>query len=208
MTTTTSSLFDNCTLQKVFIHEAIRYCLKNRKNGIRLGNDKDARAFMSEVQDYIVKHDSRGMYNTYKQIWDAFEKYGINTSIELINLMDNKRDELAGLGFDMSKIKVNKSSKMKKTEYKSFGHRSSIGMDDTRTLVVRSKYGNYPVMFYDFIGAVRNCQELTNIKLDYHYATGCKYYDVRPILKMNWDALPEYKKNATVVCDSSDIEEA
>ena len=211
MTTTTTSsatLFENRTLQKAFIQDAIKVCLRFRKNAIRLGNVKDARAFMAEVHDYLIKHDSCGLYTTYENIWNALERYGVTTGMELITLMDNKREELTGLGYDMSKIKTIKSDEFKKSGYKSFGRRSSIGMDDTRTIVIRSKYGNYPPMFYDYEGPVRNCPEMTKIKLDYHWATGCKYYEVRPILKMNWDALPEDKKNCTVVCDSSDIEEA
>ena len=84
---TTVTLFDNRTLQKVFLQDGIKAVLNKRKSPLRLENEKDGRVFFSDVQDYIIKHDSRGLYTTYSNIITAFKKYGVNSGVGLIVVM-------------------------------------------------------------------------------------------------------------------------
>ena len=200
---TTVTLFDNRTLQKVFLHDGIKAILNKRKSPLRLENEKDGRVFFSDVQDYIIKHDSRGLYTTYPNIMAAFKKYGVNNGVELIVAMFDRKEQLEEQGYDMSKIK-DPMELIKK--YNVVGRRSYIDMDTTRTLVVRSKYGNYPVLFYDWNGPICDCPAMWAIKLDYHYQTGCKYFETRPILYSTWMELPKELQNASCVVDSSDME--
>ena len=200
---TTVTLFDNRTLQKVFLHDGIKAILNKRKSPLRLENEKDGRVFFSDVQDYIIKHDSRGLYTTYPNIMAAFKKYGVNNGVELIVAMFDRKEQLEEQGYDMSKIK-DPLELIKK--YNVVGRRSYIDMDTTRTLVVRSKYGNYPVLFYDWNGPICDCPAMWAIKLDYHYQTGCKYFETRPILYSTWMELPKELQNASCVVDSSDME--
>ena len=51
---TTVTLFDNRTLQKVFLQDGIKAVLNKRKSPLRLENEKDGRTFFSDVQDYII----------------------------------------------------------------------------------------------------------------------------------------------------------
>lgn len=200
---TTVTLFDNRTLQKVFLHDGIKAILNKRKSPLRLENEKDGRVFFSDVQDYIIKHDSRGLYTTYPNIMAAFKKYGVNNGVELIVAMFDRKEQLEEQGYDMSKIK-DPMELIKK--YNVVGRHSYIDMDTTRTLVVRSKYGNYPVLFYDWNGPICDCPAMWAIKLDYHYQTGCKYFETRPILYSTWMELPKELQNASCVVDSSDME--
>ena len=201
---TTVTLFDNRTLQKVFLQDGIKAVLNKRKSPLRLENEKDGRVFFSDVQDYIVKHDSHGLYTTYANIAAAFKKYGVNNGVELIVAMFVNKEHLNAQGYDMSKIKDPKELIKK---YNVVSHNSYIDMDTTRTLVVRSKYGNYPVLFYDWNGPICDCPALWAIKMDYHYQTGCNYYEVRPILYSTWMELPKELQNATCIVDSSDMED-
>lgn len=200
---TTVTLFDNRTLQKVFLHDGIKAVLNKRKSPLRLENEKDGRVFFSDVQDYIIKHDSHGLYTTYPNIMAAFKKYGVNNGVELIVAMFDRKEQLEEQGYDMSKIK-DPMELIKK--YNVVGRHSYIDMDTTRTLVVRSKYGNYPVLFYDWNGPICDCPAMWAIKLDYHYQTGCKYFETRPILYSTWMELPKELQNASCVVDSSDME--
>ena len=200
---TTVTLFDNRTLQKVFLQDGIKAVLNKRKTPLRLENEKDGRVFFSDVLDYIIKHDSHGLYTAYANILAAFKKYGVNNGVELIVAMFDRKEQLEEQGYDMSKIK-DPLELIKK--YNVVGRRSYIDMDTTRTLVVRSKYGNYPVLFYDWNGPICDCPALWAIKLDYHYQTGCKYFETRPILYSTWMELPKELQNASCVVDSSDME--
>lgn len=201
---TTVTLFDNRTLQKVFLQDAIKEILNKRKSPFRLENSKDGRTFLSDVQDYVIKHDSRNLYMTYSSIIQAFRKYGVYSGDDLLVAMYEKRDELSKQGYDMSKIKDPKEIIKK---YNVVGRTSYIDMDTTRTLVVRSKYGNYPVRFYDYNGPVMDSPQLRAIQLDYHYSTGCPFFERRAILLSTWLELPEERKYATCSVDGTDLEE-
>ena len=201
---TTVTLFDNRTLQKVFLQDGIKAVLNKRKSPLRLENEKDGPTCFSDVQDYIIKHDSHRLYTTYANIAAAFKKYGVNNGVELIVAMFVNKEHLNVQGYDMSKIKDPKELIKK---YNVVSHNSYIDMDTTRTLVVRSKYGNYPVLFYDWNGPICDCPALWAIKMDYHYQTGCNYYEVRPILYSTWMELPKELQNATCIVDSSDMED-
>lgn len=202
---TTITLFDQRTIQRAPIQDAIKAILKARKAPFQLSKKKDGLVFLSDVQDYVVKHDSFGKYLTYSAIGTALKKYGIQSGAQLLEFMNSHREELAANGYDMNKIK---DPLAYKKYYKSMGKTNYIDMDIKRTLAVRSKYGMYPVMFYEYEGALVTGQQINNIKIDYHYATGCKYYDVRPILLDTWLTLPEDKKVATCVVDKSDMKTA
>ena len=201
---TTITLFDNVTLQKVFLQEGIKAVLAKRKTPLRLDNEKDGRTFLSDVQDYVIKHDSRSLYTTYANIIAAFKKYGVNSGVELILAMYEKREELAAKGYPMDKIK-DPMELIKK--YNIVSHRSSIDMDTTRTLVVRSKYGTTEPLFYDWNGPLVDCPQLWAIKMDYHYKTGCSYYEARPILYSTWFELPKERQIASCTVDNSDLDD-
>lgn len=203
-TTTACTLFDNRTLQKVFLHEAIIAVLKKRKMPLRLENVKDERGFFSDVVDYVTQHESHNLYNSWRDVKNAFEKYGIHSGAELMVAMYERREELAKQGYPMDKIKDPKEIIRK---YNIQGHTSYVGMDTERTVVVRSKYGNFPLRFYNFVGPLEDGPQLRAIQYDYHISTGCPYFERRPILLSTWLELPEERKYATCTVDGTDFEE-
>lgn len=77
----------------------------------------------------------------------------------------------------------------------------------TRLMVVRSKYGTSEVKFYTISGGSinQNDPRINSIKAAYHYETGCRYFEARPILYSSWINLPVERQNATVMTDSSDM---
>jgi len=79
--------------------------------------------------------------------------------------------------------------------------------DKTRLMVVRSKYGTSEVKFYTISGGSinQNDPRISAIKAAYHYETGCRYFEARPILYSSWINLPVERQNATVMTDSSDM---
>lgn len=204
MKTTNCTLFDNRTLQKAFIQDAIKAILKKLKKPLRLENEKDGRSFISAVHDYLIKHESHNLYTTYFGIVDAFKKYGINNGTELIIAIFERREELATQGYRVEMIK-DPAELIKK--YNIQAHNTYIDMDTTRTLVVRSKYGTTQPLFYDWNGPLRDCPELWAIRLDYHYRTGCKYFETRPILYSTWMDLPKERQIATCIADGTDFDE-
>lgn len=199
----TITLFDQRSIQRAPIQDAIKAILKARKSPFQIDKKRDGLVFLSDVQDYVVKHDSFGKYLSYRAVTDACRKYGVVSGAELLKYMNDHRDEMIAAGYDMSKIK---DPEAYKKYYKSFGKTSYIGMDEARTIVVRSKFGDCPPMFYEYFGPVCTGQQINNIKTDYHYATGCKYYDARPILLSTWQNLPEDRKNGTVTVDKTDLD--
>lgn len=188
-----STFFTVRTLQKAFLYDAIRNTLFRTKP-FMADNTKACSNFMSAVIDYVVKHDNHGFYPTFRKVWSKFNDEGIKSGSDLVQVMLNNKDLLTKAGYKMDHIKVKRTVE---TEYKSFGRNSHVGMDETRTLAVRSKFGGYDVKFYEFNGAIRDCKQLNDIKLDYHYSTGCKYYEVRPILLSTWLTLSPEQQYAT-----------
>lgn len=196
------TLFDNRTLQKAFLQDAIIAVLKSRVSPIRMNFKKDCIAFLSDVQDYVVHHDSHGLYPNYKSVSAAFKKYGVTDGEILVQAMDSKRIDLEAVGYPMKRL-VTKDMQIEhvsraRTNFRSLGSLSYLGMDTRRTIVVRSKNGNFKPLFYEFHGKIKsNDPRLNEIKLDYHYATGCHYCDARPILLDTWLSLSEEEKYKT-----------
>ena len=76
-----------------------------------------------------------------------------------------------------------------------------------RLMAVRSKYGTSEVKFYTISGGSinQNDPRVNAIKAAYHYETGCRYLEARPILYSSWINLPVERQTATVMTDSSDM---
>lgn len=68
-----------------------------------------------------------------------------------------------------------------------------------RTLVVRSKYGEYPLKAYCISGGslTSNDKRISHIKSLYRYETGCNYLEARPVLYTTWIDLPDEMKYQT-----------
>lgn len=196
----TNTFFTIKSIQKVYLYDAIKAVLFSTKPFV-VSNSKSCKNFIDAVINYVVIHKNNGLYPTYRSVYEKFNKDNITSGKDLVNVIIDNKEMLSKIGYKIDKLKVpSKSPKTRKKnldEYKSFGRNSYIGMETTRTLAVRSKLGGHEVKFYEYSGALKSDEQLTNIKMDYHYSTGCKYYDVRPILLSTWLTLSPERQVAT-----------
>lgn len=134
-------------------------------------------------------------FKNYQQVYDAAKKAveeGKEISSENLTALQRKGAEYIkanGRGLSIEEVQ-NETDDVK-----------------TRLMVVRSKYGTSEVKFYTVNGGSikNNDPRINSIKAAYHYETGCRYFEARPILYSTWINLPVERQNATVMTDSSDM---
>lgn len=203
-----TNLFDFSlkTLQRAPLQEAIKIVLGKRKSNLWINKEKDARVFFYDVIEYIRTHDSAGRYTNAHNIVEGFKHYNVKNGIELFMLMDENREVLQKNGYNMDRLK-NPTLILEKYHIKHCGEGVHIDPSTVRRIIVRSKFGNFPVHTYEYAGAVCDGEQMRQIRYDYHRQTGCSYFETRPILESTWLALPVEMQNGTCVCDYSDMEE-
>lgn len=195
-----NTIFTEKTASAVFLKIGIMDALDASK-AFNSNSKKSAETFYSLVINKVVNNmHTSNVYKSILQVQSGFAKYGIKNSTDLVNAIVEAKDNLKKSGYaGVAKVKSIKEYK----KFKSVGKKSHVGLDPVRTVAVRSQYGQFPVLFYEnFSGTMdsRNNKQLTQIKLDYHYATGCKYYEARPILLSSWLDLDDERKICT--CNS------
>lgn len=185
------------TLKEVLIVKGIKEVLRTYKGTLDLNNKKHTSALYTQVLNYCVTSYSAGKFET---VWDVKramnEVLHIEGATMLAEILNKNMRKLKKANFSYTYIRLKKEKKFKYVK----GRRSHIGADMTRTVAVRSKYGNTPVMFYEIHGALSTaaCSEINAIKMSYKYDTGCNYYEARPILLSTWLELPEWNQQSTV----------
>lgn len=185
------------TLKEVFIVKGIKEVLRTYKNTLDLNNKKHTSALYTQILNYCATHYSAGKFGTALDVKRSMsEVLHIESATMLGEILNKNVKKLKKANFSYTYIRLKKEKKFKYVK----GHRSHIGADMTRTVAVRSKYGNTPVMFYEIHGALSTVanSELNAIKMSYKYDTGCNYYEVRPILLSTWLELPEWNQQSTV----------
>ncbi len=185
------------TLKEVFIVKGIKEVLRTYKNTLDLNNKKHTSALYTQILNYCATHYSAGKFGTALDVKRSMsEVLHIESATMLGEILNKNVKKLKKANFSYTYIRLKKEKKFKYVK----GHRSHIGADMTRTVAVRSKYGNTPVMFYEIHGALSTVanSELNAIKMSYKYDTGCNYYEVRPILLSTQLELPEWNQQSTV----------
>ncbi|WQJ53682.1 MAG: hypothetical protein [Wendovervirus sonii] len=184
----------------VFLRIAIEDALASVK-AFNITNKKAVDNFMAEVirQAQQFNNEHNPFYNKAASfIKGKFSSYEINSSTDLVNALVKNRQgmrkqmHLQLLYTRTKKIKDNTVVKVKK-------YTSDKGLDIERTIAMRSQFGGYQVLFYPFNGTLgkATAHQLNQLKLDYHYTTGCPYYQARPILLSTWQNLDEEHQNAS-----------
>ena len=185
------------TLKEVFIVKGIKDVLRTYKGTLDLNNIKHISALYTQILNYCATHYSAGKFGTVRDVKRAMsEVLHIESATMLGEILNKNVNKLKKANFSYTYIRLKKEKKFKYVK----GHCSHIGADMTRTVAVRSKYGNTPVMFYEIHGAFTTeaGSEINAIKMSYKYDTGCSYYEVRPILLSTWLELPEWNQQSTV----------
>lgn len=183
------------TLKEVILIDGFKRVLRQQKSTVNLDNVKAVNTLYMGIINHITYNFNANKFKNHQEVIKAMENVlGITGPKALAEFFDKYYNKLKKANFFMSILKKKKETR---TAYRK-GSRSYIDKDTTRTLAVRSKYGNTPVMFYELNGAVDgNNKELTLIKQSYKYDTGCNYYEVRPILLETWLNLPEWNQQQT-----------
>ena len=185
------------TLKEFFIIKGIKEVLRTYKSTLDLNNVKHINALYTQILNYCATQYSAGKFKT---VWDVKRAMNEILHIEgaamLGEILNKNMKKLKNADFSYTYIRLKKEKKFKYVK----GHKSHIGADMTRTVAVRSKYDNTPVMFYEIHGPLSTVtgSEINAIKMSYKYDTGCNYYEVRPILLSTWLELPEWNQQSTV----------
>ena len=223
-------LFGKNSLQTVVLSDAIKLFMATTRNKYTLSNEKSVKALFADVVYSITNNPMcRRFWQTSIEVKNYFKKYGIESSFDFAEKMKNNLKNLDTDKFNLRIFKdvdINKVrnatdeidfSKLTKMQRKGaeYVQANGIGLnaeeagnfeDNTRLMAVRSKYGSSEVKFYKFSGSTnKNNPEINAIKAAYHYETGCKYFEARPILYSTWINLPVDRQNSTVNVDSSDM---
>jgi len=201
-----NKLFTDKTATAVFLRIAIEDALASVKPFIGT-NKKAIENFMAQViyQAQTFTFDAspyRG--KSAITVKNGLSSYGIKTPSDLVDALVSAKPEmkmnkyLQLLYSRSKKIRRGNDNKNKSAIKK---YTSDNGLDAQRTVAIRSQFGGFPVLFYPFNGAIGKdtAHQLNMLKLDYHYTTGCPYYQARPILLSSWQNLDEARQQASSV---------
>ena len=192
------------------------------KNQYKITRKAQSKSLFNDLTLYIMRNmpTMRNPYTLSKQL--SF--YGIENHSDLSKALLEQTDDFLEQRFnfkniyELSKEKLDRMDLIGRQYIKEHGKGVVIDPSDEiteedqsklgRTIVVRSKYGNGPVMTYSYDGPIRQ-NSLNQIKMAYRYETGVSYYEARPILLSSWLKLDEEHKNATcpLVDGDSDLQE-
>lgn len=199
------SILTSKGLKAVIIKDALRDYLRTNKKTYNVGNLKYFECFISDLIDYLVKNNKMGKFPTRKETKAVLASYNLSTTAEWISFIMENKDSLEKAGIKLTSFHI-KDKKMPKSKF--YTAENWRGGDEERTVVVRSKYGNYPTLISDIplVGPMSGANRLlTEIKLDYMYTTGCPFYDIREILFVTWNALDENDPRRYSTCQASVI---
>ena len=175
--------------------DALRNFLESSKKEYSFNNKADLESFFKDFRDYAkreVKDNDRKIL-------------GVTDAASLANLIITNVEKLKEAGWKINKIKsFNESEREKKykawkksdkyVEGKKFNKKEAEEeSEDELNRIMVVYYVNDPkdestTLEYEFTGKVNkdNQEQISMIKMDWHYATGLGYYDARPILLSNY----------------------
>lgn len=71
--------------------------------------------------------------------------------------------------------------------------------DTSRSIAIRSQFGNFQVLFFEINGNMDACsKEIIDAKMEYHFQTGCPYFQIRPVLLSKWLTFPQWRRESTL----------
>ena len=180
---------------KMFFH----YNIANRKK-FAISNKKQMASFFADMCVYIKnKHYHR--YGTIDGVRYALEKsLGISDYTSLVEILAGNESALKAAKYPTNLFvgcssKRSRKSKAVHNGIKVTGYTDAKQCKDVkRSIAIRSKFGNFPVMFFEISGIMDGSSaEVVAAKMEYHYQTGCPYYETRPMLLSNWMETDSYK---------------
>jgi hypothetical protein len=187
-------------LQATILTDAIKKyfrILNNRHSKISVNNPKQMATLFAGIISYISINVPR--FSTLSSAKYSLSKYlNINNSNDLTNLLAGNGKLLKQSGYACDFLIGIKCKGLKETKrnFKLYKRASSV-KDVTRSLVVRSQFGNYPPVFFQLQGATSEVHKISALKMAYREQTGCPFFQARPILMTTWVNLSEEQQHAT-----------
>lgn len=192
-------------LEPILLHDSIKMCfsyLSNNKRKYTVGNTSSMAQLLAEMITWVAGHVAR--FSSISSAREAIGHYlDINNAADLQNVLSGNEDLLKKANFQygfISGVKKGRkgSKKEKSTGMKFYKHRRFV-KDAERTIVMRSKLGNYPILYFPIKGEMNGAsKEIINAKMEYRFQTGCPFFDARPVLMSTWLEFPEWRQNGTI----------
>ena len=209
------------TLTSVTLLDSMKLFFATNRATFKITRKTGAKNLYDRIFVHIMKTipTLSNPYTLSKQI----EAYGIKNYTDLATLFLERSDDFLEANFklkcihELSDSKLDAMSLAGRAFIKEHGKGRELTSDfepeededeEVRTIVVRSKYGNGPILSYTYRGVIKN-NSLSAIKAAYYYETKVSYFEARPILLNSWLKLDDAHKNATcpLVDGDSDLRE-
>lgn len=210
------------TLTSITLLDSMKLFFATNKETFKITKKTGAKNLYDKMMVHIMKTipTLSNVYTLSKQL----EAYGIKNYTDLSTLLLERTDDFLEANFRLGCIPELSAERLTALDLKARAFIKENGNgkaitpdfeieeddeeDETRTVVVRTKYGNGPILSYSLKGKIgRN--SLNHIRAAYQYETGVSYFEARPILLNSWMKLDDDHKNATCpLCDGdSDLQD-
>jgi hypothetical protein len=187
-------------LQATLLTDAIKryfHIMNERRSKVSVNNPNQMATLFAGIISYITISVPR--FSTLSSAKYAMDQYlDIKNSHDLAKLLvgNSKLLKKCGYACDFLSGVKSKEAKVEKHNFKLYKRASSV-KDVTRSLVVRSQFGNYPPVFFQLQGAASDVHKISALKMAYKEETGCPFFQARPILMTTWVNLSEAQQHAT-----------
>lgn len=200
-------IFSNVTIKNIReairLQDAIKDFLSSTKSSYSLGSKIDIEKMFKEFN------------NKYKIEYYILKEFGIIGGRSMAELLLKSHQILVDENWNLSKIKDFDETKRQKqykrwkesedyVEGKHFGE-SNCGVEERIMIVydVNDPLNRENIFEYTLKGKVgkKTMDQVSMFKTDWHYQTGIKYYDARPILLENYLKKSEEELKRVVIVD-------
>lgn len=205
----TKNLFAK-TRTAITLVDSMKLFFATNKETFKITKKTGAKNLYDKMMVHIMKTipTLSNVYTLSKQL----EAYGIKNYTDFSSMLLERRDDFLEANFKLNTIhelcdaKLDSMDKIGRAFIKENGKGQVLEAnteldeedeeDEVRTIVVRSKYGNGPILSYQVKGKIGK-NTLNRVKMAYRYETRVSYYEARPILLNSWLKLDDDHKNAT-----------
>lgn len=199
----------NNLLQPVIITDAIKlyfHWLDQNKRKYTISNSAQMADLYAGICMY-VKQRCYKRFPTLQEAKNAIGKYlHIYGPSDLAEVLAGNDTQLKKAGYSTDifvgcKGKRGRGKKAGKTKMKGYTS-ARCCKDASRSIAIRGRYGNYPVMFFEITGRMDGCsKEIIDAKMEYHFQTGCPYFQASPVLLSTWLTFPKWRQDGTITVE-------
>ena len=194
-------------LHPVILTDSIKlyfHYLSGNKRKFTISNKAQMAGLYADLCVYIQNHNAR-RYSSLSEVRYMLERHlGISGSNTLAEALVGNEKKLKAAGYPTAlfigcKGRKGHSKKGQKQNGVKAYTDAKCCKDITRSIAIRGAFGNFPVMFFEISGRMDGCsKEIIAAKMEYHYQTGCPYFQARPCLLASWLTMPEWRQSGTL----------